>query len=346
MFELLTQVLLWSLVGGAIWYVLLKVIPPLYYTWLGGIVFSALIVLIFLKPNQGGISEIWGLLAFPFSPLGIAIMLLGYALKDWHKKKAVVAPPIFAALLILFISSTPAIAYFLTQRAELGIVQAEQALKNVCQGPCTETNPPTSQQNVDAIVVLGWGTTQPALPYRTRIQLTEKGDRILYATQLYDEQRARDRTPFVLVSAGPRSDLQGEAKDISEANTIETLLLSYGIPKERIILESTGIDVRGSAEAVNKILQDRKIGNRIFLVSSALNSYRALRTFRKLGMIVIPRPTDFYTIQSGGATPKRKIRLADILPSSEALTRTTRVFQEFMLSIFYFLRGWLAPIDV
>lgn len=347
MFELLTQALLWILIGVLAWFVLLRLVPPIYYTWLGGLIFGLFLILAFLNPSRGLVSEVWSLLSLPFTPLGLSIILLLSSLSEWRKR--VSATLVFTAVLILIISSTPVIAYWLTQRVESAAAQVDAQTRNFCQGVCPAEIPPASQQAVDAIVLLGWGTTQPALPYRTRIQLTDSGDRVLFAVQLYREQLSQGRNPFVIVSAGPRSDLAGDARvsrDIIEANTIETVLIEAGVPRDRIVLEPTATDVRSSAVAVERLLREQRIGSRIFLISSALETNRASRAFGRLGLRVIPRPTNFYTIQVGGVTPTRRFRVEDFLPSAEALVITTRVVQEYLLSIFYFIRGWLAPLGL
>ncbi|HEY9797331.1 MAG TPA: YdcF family protein [Leptolyngbyaceae cyanobacterium] len=331
MFLLLTQVLLWLLVTVILYNLLLKVIPRTYLTLLGGLFLFAIIVLAFFFPNDRLVSSAWSILSFPLKPVGASILLLSVALNQGLKNRNQVV----AALLILLISSTPFLSNLLARSLELG---------EVTQGARTGTVAAPAAQAAGAIVLLGQGTTQANLPYRTQIQLTDTGDRILYAAQLYREQIALGSSPIVIVSAGPRADLQGTQDQTNEANDIATLLTQLGVPRDRIVVESRSQDLRTSAVAVDQILRQRGLGNtRVLIVTSGLNSRRARLSFADVGLNVVSRPTDFYGFQPG-ATPTLRIGVQSFIPTVEALTVTTRIVEEFFSSIYYYLRGWLAPV--
>jgi uncharacterized SAM-binding protein YcdF (DUF218 family) len=265
------------------------------------------------------------LIAFFFKPLGFSITLLviASALITNGGIRNPAPRMILAALLVLILSSMPVVAYWFADQAE----RDAAARTTVC---CDET--------AAAIVLLGKGTTQPHFANREAIQLTDAGNRLPYAAVLYKKQLA----PLVIVSAGPRAELQnytGEAKDI------QTLLASnMGVPRTSIVLDDNGSNIRTSAEEVRKILDTRGVGRKVILVTSAIQMRRASLAFANMGIQVIPRATDFYTYQpvSGG---KSRLRLdaADFLPSAEALVTTTRVFDEYFGSVYYYLRGWQAP---
>lgn len=328
MFELLTRILLVALFGGIIWYILRKVIPPIYYTGLGALVLVAFLVYTFLRPAEGAISTIWSVLSFPLKPLGLAILLLGSALRTW--KKSVSTPQVFAALLILLVSSLPIVPYLLSQQLEQDIIRL--------------TPPPTEAS--DVIVLLARGTTEARLPPRTQVQLTGSGNRILLTNQLFQERlRATGRPPTVIVSAGQRGEVAGPAAQTTEARDVQTVLINLGIPADRIILEPDSVDIRTSAVEVNRLLTARNLGKRITLVTSALEIRRARLAFAKEGMTVIPRATNFVTVQSEAGL-SRRLQVTDFLPSAEALVVTTRIIDEYLLSIFYFLRGWLSSISL
>jgi len=331
MFLLLTQVLLWLLLTVILYNLLLKVIPRSYLTLLGGLFLFAVIVLAFFFPNDRLVSAAWSVLSFPLKPVGATILLLSIALNQGLKKRNQVV----AALVILLISSTPFLSTLLARSLELG---------EVTQGARTGTLAAPAAQTAGAIVVLGRGTTQPNLPPRTQIQLTDTGDRILYAAQLYREQLDLGSQPIVIVSAGPRADLQGNRDQTIEANDIATLLTQLGVPREQIVVEPRSEDLRSSAEEVNRILSSRGLGGtRVIVVTSGLNSRRARLTFADVGLNVISRPTDFYGIQPG-ATPNVPIGVRSFIPNVESLTITTRIVDEFFTSLYYYLRGWLAPV--
>ena len=330
MFLLLSQILLWLLITVILYQLLLKVIPRSYLTLLGGFILFAIIVLAFFFPNERLVAAAWTVLSFPLKPLGATILLLAVALNQGFKNRNLVV----AALLILLLSSMPFLANLLAQRLELG---------EVTQGARTTATAAPATQTAGAIVLLGRGTTKANLPYRTQIQLTDTGDRILYAAQLYQQQVSFGSQPLVIVSAGPRAELEGSRDQTVEANDITTLLTQLGVPRERIVLETRSTDLRTSAVETAGILRSRGLaGTRVIIVTSGINSRRARLTFADVGLNVISRPTNFIAFQPG-ATPRPRIRVESFLPSVEALTVTTRIVEEFLTTIYYSLRGWLAP---
>jgi uncharacterized SAM-binding protein YcdF (DUF218 family) len=320
MFLLLTQILLWLLLTVILYNLLLKVIPRTYLTLLGGLFLFTIIVLAFFFPNDRLVSSAWNVLSFPLKPVGASILLLSIALNQGLKKRNLVV----AALMILLISSTPFLSTVLARGLEIG-----------------EAAP--RPQTAGAIVLLGQGTTRPNLPPRTQIQLTNTGDRILQAAQLYREQVNLGSDPLVIVSAGPRADLQGNQSQTAEANDIATLLTQFGVPRSRIVIDDTSQDLRSSAMKTRSILGSRGLGGtRLIVVTSAINSRRARLTFSDVGLNTISRPTDFFATQAG-ATPFPRLGVQSFIPSVEALSITTRIVDEFFTSIYYYLRGWLAP---
>ncbi|MEG4804085.1 MULTISPECIES: YdcF family protein [unclassified Microcoleus] len=285
----------------------------------------SLLFLAFFAPDTPVGAAIFGLIAFFFKPLGFSITLLviASALITNGGIRNPAPRMILAALLVLILSSMPVVAYWFADQAE----RDAAARTTVC---CDET--------AAAIVLLGKGTTNSHTANREAIQLTDTGNRLPYAAVLYKKQLA----PLVIVSAGSRPESQnytGEAKDI------ETLLASnMGVPRTSIVLDDNGRNIRTSAEEVRKILDSRGVGRKVILVTSAIQMRRASLAFANMGIQVIPRATDFYTYQpvSGG---KSRLRLdaGDFLPSAEALVTTTRVFDEYFGSVYYYLRGWQAP---
>jgi len=284
----------------------------------------SLLILAFFAPDTPVGAAIFGLVAFFFTPLGFSLTLLviASALITNGGIRNPAPRMILAALLVLILSSMPVVAYWFAEQAE-----RDAAARTVC---CDET--------AAAIVLLGKGTTQPHIPNRVAIQLTDTGNRLPYAAVLYRKQLA----PMVIVTAGPRRELEGY---VGEAKDIETLLANnMGVPRSSIVIDDNGSNIRTSAEEVRKILDSRGLGRKVILVTSAMQMRRASLTFAHMGMQVIPRPTDFYTFQS---TARGKSRLGfdagGFLPNAEALLTTTRVFEEYYGSVYYYLRGWQAP---
>lgn len=339
MFLLLTQVLLWIVVILVVYLVLTRWIPAEYRKFLGTAIIAVVILWAFWNPNQPLISSAWAILSFPLKPLGLSLILLILAVRDGAKK--VNGTQVLIATIILTLSSVPYLAYQLAERSELEAIQITQLQQQICQTQCPEgTRPPDT---APAIVLLGRGTTQASVPYRPQIQLTDTGDRIFYTAELYRQQVGLGNDPIVIVSAGPRRDIIGTSPVI-EGNDIATLLTNLGVPQNRIVVDPRGIDIHTSATSVDRLLRERGISDRrVILVTSGINTRRATLTFNKLGLKVIARPTNFYTIQ-GGTNPGRNWNVEDFIPSVEGLMITTRVVEEYLSSIYYFLRGWMTPI--
>ncbi len=284
----------------------------------------SLLILDFFAPDTPVGAAIFGLIAFFFKPLGFSITLLviASALITNGGIRNPAPRMILAALLVLILSSMPVVAYWFAEQAE-----RDAAARTVC---CDET--------AAAIVLLGKGTTQPHIPNRVAIQLTDTGNRLPYAAVLYSKKVA----PMVIVTAGPRPELEGY---VGEAKDIETLLANnMGVPRSSIVLDNNGSNIRTSAQEVRKILDSRGVGRKVILVTSAMQMRRASLTFAHMGMQVIPRATDFYTFQpTAGGTSRLRLDAGDFLPNAEALLTTTRVFDEYFGSVYYYLRGWQAP---
>jgi uncharacterized SAM-binding protein YcdF (DUF218 family) len=311
MFLLLTQVLLWLLITVIIYNLLLKVIPRAYLTLLGGFLLFAIIVLAFFFPNEPLVRTAWSILSFPLKPVGATIVLLAAALNQGLKRNLIVA-----ALMILLLSSIPIVSQVLARPLEFGVTPAAT----------------TATPAVGAIVVLGQGTTQPSLPPRTQIQLTDEGsNRIRRAAQLYREQVSVGNQPVVIASAGP------------EANNVATVLTQFGVPEGQIVTEPRSQDLRTSAVEVNRILSTRGIGGRpVYLVTSAINSRRARLAFSQAGVNVVTQPASFVSTEPR-TREAQQLTVQSFIPSVESLSVSTRILEEFYTTIYYSLRGWLAP---
>ncbi|MBW4576688.1 MAG: YdcF family protein [Aphanothece sp. CMT-3BRIN-NPC111] len=340
MFLLLTRVLLWLLISLIVYYVLLQLIPKQYLAWFGALVLFVLVVLAFLNPNDRLVSSAGSLLSFPLKPLGLSILLLMIALREGLKKTS--GRLVVASLLILWLSSTPNVAYQLVSQAEGDFIQAEQLRQDCDRNQCPPQLTPPAVEDAGSIVVLGQGAPEGNLTFQTQILPGDIGSRLLYAAQIYQEQLVLGNRPLVIVSADPRSQLKGDKN--AQANNIPTLLRKMGVPQDKIVVEARGADLRSSAVEVEKILKQRGLANQpIILISSALTSQRARLTFAQMRLKPISRATDFYTFQPGGKA-QTSLQAQDFIPTVAGLAITTRVIEEYLASIYYFLRGWLSPV--
>ncbi|MCU0568106.1 MAG: YdcF family protein [Oculatellaceae cyanobacterium Prado106] len=334
MFELITQIIILAAIYFLVRFVLLSFIERRYLTWLGGVVLVLLLVLAFLEPTNRTVGLLWGILSFPLRPLGLVLVLLAYAMRKGTK--AVMGPQVMAALLILLISSLPVTAYLLTAQSEQRTVSEVAAQQDA-----------VATRGVSAIVVLGDGSAPTDPTYRIRAQLNTSEDgisvsqrsRLLYAAQLYNTQVNRGNDPLVIVSVGPRPL---EQDGVSETTAITDVLIGNGVPRDRIRVDLEGVDPRTSAVVTQRLLASGEAAVRVpvILIAPALNIRRATSTFAKLNFEVVPRPTDFYVFQLQSGV--RLAAASDLIPSAEALVITTRVIDEYLSTVYYFLRGWLV----
>lgn len=319
MFELLTRILLWLLIGTILWYVFSQFIPRNYLTWLGGILIFIFVILAFLDPSNSTVSSVWGLLSLPLKPLGLAIFLLLIALKDGTKKVA--GNQVLAALLVLLFSSTPIVADWLTSQAIRTTMSAI---------PDQQTLAP-SAQTTRAIVVLA-----PQLP--------NGGS----AARLYQEQVAQGNPDIVVIaSTGGQVNVDPNASgQIDPAQAVQSALIGAGVPADRILLETLGVDIYSSVVEVDRLLQTRGFREEVdtvIVVAPTLNMGRAVSTLANAGIRATPEAADRFMFQIGNGD-RLLANIGYLVPNVEALRVTTAVVDEYLTSVYYFLRGWLiAP---
>lgn len=245
-------------------------------------------------------------------PLGLSLLLMALAL-IWiprHPRRARFA--IATGLAILWLSSTP-------------------LLRDRLVGSLEGQNLPTALPNADVILVLG-GATKSAIPPRPWVDVSEEGDRILQAARLYQQGKA----PKLLLSGG-RIGWAGAGN--SEAADMAELLKLMGVPNSAILQEPNSLNTRQNAIYSQKILAEQGL-ERILLVTSAMHMPRSLAIFRKLGLDVVPAPTDFL-VARGDRDASPQARLLGLLPQAENLRDTTRAIKEYIGWVVYRLRGWL-----
>jgi uncharacterized SAM-binding protein YcdF (DUF218 family) len=354
MLVLLTRVLLWATIGLLVWYILLRIIPKKYLTWFGGVVVLALIVASFIDPNDQTIGTIWRLISLPLSPLGATVLLLGFSLSEGIKK--VKGQQVAAALAILLLTSTPLVARSLAAQAEYAVQEAYENRSNLCQGVCPAEIPAAGNLNTaGAIVVFGEPSDAANLStlYRNQEETAYNSalvPRLIYAADLYNRSA---NNPVVTVTAGPQSTSEPNAE--AKRTFIRNTLTRNGVPESRIQIVNTAMDVRATANTVEEYLVNQQVlprnrdtrqeqnAARIVLVAPAISMARAALTFEQSGMQVIAKPTDFYTSLAAAEARSGDLfaRLPDIVPNVNALSITTRYWDEFLTSTYYFLRGWL-----
>jgi uncharacterized SAM-binding protein YcdF (DUF218 family) len=249
-------------------------------------------------------------------PLGLACVLLVVALVMSWRRSRWVPLPVVLALIVLLLGSNSWVANSLVRSLEWQHIPVGKL--------------PTA----DAIVLLG-GATKSAFPPRPAVDLSEEGDRVLYAAQLYREGKA----PVVIASGG-RIDWRGGG--LAESSDMADILVNLGVPNSAILQDSKSLNTYQNAVNVRQIMQERGI-RRVLLVTSAMHMPRSLRIFQRQGIEAIPAPTDFLITQQEINEPSSspQATVLNLVPDADQLQNTTRALKEYIGTVVYHLRGWL-----
>ena len=256
------------------------------------------------------------LLPLFFYPLGLISVCLIVALVTLRKRPRMATIAISLSLAVLLLSSNAWVSKYMIRSLEW---------QNI---------PGTQIPNAEAIVVLG-GATKSATWPRPTVDLSEAGDRVIYAAQLYFQKKA----PIIILSGG-RIDWRGSGSP--ESADMATILTSIGVPAAAIIQESDSLNTYQNAVNVRKILEARRI-KKVLLITSAMHTPRSLKIFKRQGIDVIPTPTDFLVSQGEleELTNTPKAAILNLLPDTNNLNQFTSALKEYFGTFIYGLRGWL-----
>jgi uncharacterized SAM-binding protein YcdF (DUF218 family) len=188
----------------------------------------------------------------------------------------------------------------------------------------------------DVILVLG-GSTREQSPPRPINELNEAGDRLLYAATLYHAGAA----PRILVTGG--SSLYLGPAGSSEAGVMASQLQEMGVPGEAILLETESHNTRENAVNSQPILEQEGM-EEILLVTSAMHMPRSVAIFNKLGIEVMPAPTDYLVTEADWRFYSElsfERQIFNLIPSSEDLWLTSLAMKERIGMVVYRLRGWV-----
>lgn len=176
----------------------------------------------------------------------------------------------------------------------------------------------------DGIVVLG-GVINPTLSrIYGAIQISESAERVIVIPEL---ARAYPNARIVF-SGGDASLFADHGR---EADYLYPLLDTFGVPRERVILENRSRNTYENAVFTKELVKP-KPGERWLLVTSAAHMPRAMGVFRKAGFPVIPWPVDYRT-----AGPRD--RWLPFEAPSEGLRRLEAALHEWYGLIAYRLMG-------
>jgi uncharacterized SAM-binding protein YcdF (DUF218 family) len=181
-----------------------------------------------------------------------------------------------------------------------------------------------SLPSADAILLLG-GAMQPAVPPREFPEVSEAGDRVIYAARLLQAGKA----PLVVASGGAR-----QTGLPAEAHSMRALLIDLGVPPDAIVLEEASTTTRENC-VHSKALLDAHGAKDVLLVTSAVHMRRALATCGTAGLGVRAAATDFWVAE---AEPKSA---RDLMPSALALVYSHLALHEWLGFWVYERRGWI-----
>lgn len=178
-----------------------------------------------------------------------------------------------------------------------------------------------SASSANTIVILTGGAVDLSWlgisPKPSRASLS----RLVYGITLYKQISGAK-----LVLSGGSGDPR--KPDISEVDAMRDMALALGIPAEDMFVEKDSRNTLESVQALNRLLK----GKKIILVTSASHMRRSAAIFRKLGMDVIPAPTDYKSEQKWGG-------LYDFIPNATALLFSSTAIYEYMGLAWYGLAG-------
>lgn len=169
------------------------------------------------------------------------------------------------------------------------------------------------QTSTEVLVVLGGGMSGPRPPRRPHADLGAAADRIWHAARLFHAGKARQ----LLLSGG-----QVATGDGTEAQAMRGLLLDLGVPDHAIRLEQLSHNTASNASATAALLEAEGV-DEIMLVTSALHMPRARAQFERVGLRVLPAPTDFEVIEM-------PLDLLQLVPNATALSGSGRAFKELL----------------
>ncbi len=249
-------------------------------------------------------------------PLGLCSALLILAL-ILNKRRRLRNGLIIAAIAIIWIFSNRWVDLALTRSLEWQYLPAPGAPK------------------AEAIVVLGGGT-YPAQYPRPTTEMSGAGDRVFYAAHLYRDGRA----PLVMLSGGT-IEWMGDTASTPAAEMAD-IITFMGVPPSALVLEDKSQNTHEDATFSAQMLKEKGI-HRILLVTSAIHMPRAMAVFQKLGLEVIPAPTDFKVTQNvwdGLLHGSPESYIINLLPNASDLGSITNVLKEYIGLFVYRLMGW------
>ncbi len=207
----------------------------------------------------------------------------------------------WAAWILHWLFATPRFSFWALSTLETPPIDVVAALGDTPEDRC-------------AMVVLTGGALSPK-PGVSRAELLQGSSlpRALGAARLY-----RDRPVGHVIITG-RADTWDYPDET--AGAMADVLVAFGVPRDRIVIEPLALDTRQNARYSSYIV--RSLGaEKTLVVTSAVHLPRALREFARTGLPVIGAPVDHRYEKPEGFAP--------YVPSIAAFVRTAQVLHEIL----------------
>ena len=236
--------------------------------------------------------------------------------------------------LILLIGLAGAVLFFRRRRLGQGMIAASllalavagwSPLGNWLMASLEDRFPPWNAAGgaPDGIIVLGGAISPEMSAARQSLALNESAERMTAIATL-----ARQFPSARIVFSGGSGRLLGGA---AEADFVAPLFESFGIARERVMLESRSRNTAENARFTKELAQP-KAQERWLLVTSAYHMPRAIGAFRREGFMVEAHPVDWRTRGAADAsTPFTAL--------SAGLARTDTAVHEWAGLLAYRLSG-------
>lgn len=121
-------------------------------------------------------------------------------------------------------------------------------------------------------------------------------DRFIQTTRLFHSKVVQ----YVIISGGDGSILQNRPK---EADFLRKEMLAQGIPDSAIIVDNQSRNTFENAVNCKKMVADHRLQPPYLLVTSAQHMPRAMATFSKMALPVIPHPANFEVLKQDYSLP-------------------------------------------
>jgi len=163
--------------------------------------------------------------------------------------------------------------------------------------------------------------------YRHEVVLTEAAARLYKAIELF-----KNHTIDTIIVSGGAASITGKIRP--ESIYARRYLIGMGIDSSKILIDTISINTYENAVETAKILKSAHSLGPVYLITTASHMPRAKATFSKAGILVVPKPVQFFS------NPARQYILSDwFIPSSEALQKFDALAKEWVGVVAYKLSG-------